>query len=90
MKYGLYSIRDSLNGYGTPLCDFNDSTAKRNFQSAFIAHKVATPGDYDLFRIGSFDVDTGCISPEANPVLIMRGIDTIPRNDESSEVVDDG
>lgn len=77
MKYGVYSVRDCLNGFGALMCDFNDSTAKRNFKNALSGHKNATCGDYDLFRIGSFDVDSGVITPEASPVLIMRGIDVV-------------
>lgn len=75
MKYGIYSVRDCLNGFGVPVCDFNDGTAKRNFRSSLVGHQIANPSDYDIFRIGHFDVDTGIVSPEASPVLIMRGID---------------
>lgn len=75
MKYGIYSIRDLLNGFSVPMCDFNDSTSKRNFKNALSSNQNANRGDYDLFRIGSFDVDTGIVTPEINPVLIMRGVD---------------
>lgn len=62
MKYGLYSIRDFKTGFLPPTYDINDESAIRNFEHAclnsdslFFSH----PQDYALYRIGSFDTDSG-------------------------------
>lgn len=77
MKYNVYSVRDVLNGFGSPICDFNDKTAIRNFRSAFRNGSSVDPRDYDLFRIGSFDTDSGELIPETSMVLVFRGVDCI-------------
>lgn len=75
MKYSIYAVRDCLNGFGTPMCDHNDETASRNFRNALKNPDFFCPSDYDLFRIGEYDVGTGMIIPEPSPVLIYRGLD---------------
>lgn len=74
-KYNVYSVRDQLNGFGALLPDHNDSTAIRSFRFGLSNSKVSCIEDYDLFRVGSFETDTGVFVPEACPVLIYRGVD---------------
>lgn len=77
MIYGVYAIRDSLTGFLTPTVDVNDPAAVRNFTSA-----VLTPGalfdtaakDYDFFRIGDFDSDTGQLIPLFPPQHLANGL----------------
>lgn len=85
MKYGIYSVRDILNGYGALMCDHNDQTASRNFRLAFRGSPSVDPRDYDLFRVGQFDTDSGELIPETSPVLIYRGVSCI-----MNEVGEDG
>lgn len=85
MKYAIYSVRDILNGFGALMCDHNDKTAIRNFCAAFRSAAGVDSRDYDLFRIGTFDTETGMIVPESSPALIFRGIDLIKNEVTSDE-----
>ena len=67
MIYGVYSIKDLKSGYLPPTYDINDLCAKRNFEHAclntdslFFSH----PSDYQLFKVGTFDTDTGAFVTE--------------------------
>lgn len=88
MKYGVYAVRDALNGFGTMLCDHNDNSAARSFRYA-MQQEGAFPRDYDLYRIGSYDCDTGKMMPLDFPEVVVRGIDCITRTcvDSSAEVL---
>ena len=62
MIYGFYSIKDLKTGYLPPEVNINDLAACRNFEHAcsrtetlFYTH----PGDYQLWKLGTFDTDTG-------------------------------
>lgn len=64
MRYGVYSIRDSVTGFINITTDVNDTSAKRNFRHAykntdslFNSHS----SDYTLYKIGYFDTETGII-----------------------------
>lgn len=76
MKYHVYAIRDAHTGFMTPTVDPNDASACRNFEHAVFdtrsllnTHKQ----DFDLYRIGSYNSETGAIEPEYPPVLILPG-----------------
>ena len=63
MIYGVYSVRDALNGFGQPMLDTNDQTAVRNFKVG-ISQNVgmqAALKDYDLYKIGSFNTEDGAL-----------------------------
>lgn len=77
MKYPIYAVRDVHVGFNQPMTDLNDNCAQRNF-----AYAINNPGngvmnfspkDYDLYKIGEFDTESGFIVPEAVPVLIVTG-----------------
>lgn len=80
ISYSVYSIRDVRTGFLTPTVEINDDVAMRNF-----AHAVCTgdtvfwshAADFALYRIGSFDVDTGRLTPEQLPVLLYEAVDAI-------------
>lgn len=77
MKYPLYSIRDIKNGYDFPKPDQNDATAMRGFAYAINTEGSImgfAPKDYQLYKVGEFDVDTAKIST-FTPVLICEGLD---------------
>lgn len=74
MIYGLYAIRDAKSGYLSVTMDTNDYTARRNFENAcnrsgslFASH----PSDFDFYRVGSFDTDSGNIEPVQPPQFLM-------------------
>lgn len=73
MKYGLYAIRDAKVGFMSITVDANDSSARRNFEHAcantsslFYTH----PHDYDLYKLGVYDTDSGVIDPINPPEFV--------------------
>lgn len=80
MKFPVYSYRDKLIGFGTPLIDNSDQTAQRGFSMQMNNPQSLnnfSPSDFDLYRIGVFDTDNGRIEPEDVPVLICTGSSVI-------------
>lgn len=75
MDYGVYSVRDSLVGYGFPIIMSNDAVAMREFVNS---HKdVGSPQDYSLWNIGVFNTDTGVITSDVVPSCICNLIDCL-------------
>lgn len=73
MIYPVYAIRDAKVGFMSPTVDQNDASAARNFEHAVMNSASlmnSHPGDYALYRIGSFDTETGVIKKEELPVHI--------------------
>lgn len=79
MKYGIYCYRDIKVGFMPPQCDQNDQTAIRGFAYAINNNNVMnfSPKDYDLYKVGEFDVDKGVINALKVPVLIASGVNVI-------------
>ncbi|UPW41636.1 nonstructural protein [Peromfec virus RodF8_33] len=76
MIYPLYSVQDAATGFLTPTMDSNDASALRNFRHAMIASRDVMhthPSDFALYRIGSFDTESGILTPLTPPALILRG-----------------
>lgn len=72
MKYSVYSIKDLKTGFLPPTVEMNDQSAIRNFehacsntQSLFFTH----PGDYQFWRLGTYDTDTGELT--SDPVFLI-------------------
>lgn len=66
MIIGLYSIRDRKSGFLPPTTDVNDDTAMRNFSFAVTSREpmfLAFSDDYDLYKIGEYNTDSGIIAP---------------------------
>ena len=66
IKY-IYSVRDVKTGYGPLMIFDNDPVAVRSFgvtvnQPDSLIHWCAA--DYQLYCVGTFDDDTGCILVE--------------------------
>lgn len=75
MIFSIYSIKDQFTGFLTPSFDQNDSSAKRNFSFALGRSDLllgSFPQHYDLYCLGTFDSDTGCIVP-ISPELVCSG-----------------
>lgn len=78
MIYSIYSMRDKHTGFISPTFDLNDQTASRNFSMALTKSDGIlgfAPSDFDLYCLGSWDTDSGVISPSALPRLVMTGSD---------------
>lgn len=73
MKVGVYCVKDAKQGFLSPTFESYDSIAIRGF-----AYAIKTNGlmnfateDYDLYRIGDFDTETGLTA--LDPVLLVHG-----------------
>lgn len=83
MKVGMYSIKDSLVGFGYPFVQVSDPVAVRSFAAVASDERgdiCKKPGDYDLYRVGSFDTDSGAIIP-SEPVFVARAADCVLRKE---------
>lgn len=72
MKFGIYSIRDKLSGYMNIFLERSDVLAQRGFSTVVNDCGSAiycNPGDYDLYKLGSFDTDSGVITAN-NPDFV--------------------
>jgi hypothetical protein len=74
MKLNVYSVYDvKVCAYSTPFFSTNDSVALRSFQqvkrdpNSQVHH---FPGDFQLYRIGTFTDNDGLLIHEIPPVLI--------------------
>lgn len=66
MKYPVFSIRDVKTGFMSPTIDQNAPAAMRNFEHAVLNSASlmnSHPKDYQLYKIGEFDTDTGALIP---------------------------
>lgn len=75
MILGIYAMRDHKSGFLTPTLDSDDKIAIRNFQLAFKAARNDSlfanfPEDYSLYRLGSYDTDSGEITSCAVPTFL--------------------
>lgn len=75
MKYNIYSIQDVMVGFNAPFIMKNDELALRSYKS-FLKDN-AYSADMRLFRLGTFDEETGAIEGEAVPVLLQGGIENV-------------
>lgn len=72
MNYLVYSIRDKHMGFTQPLLYMKEELAIRGFANSINNAPVGSdlgfaPGDFDLYKLGSFDIDSGmfeCGIPE--------------------------
>lgn len=75
MILGVYCIKDEKTSFLTPTVDQNDVSAMRNFEHAAV-HKESLmnthAADFTLYKIGSFDTESGKITP-CDPQFIMSG-----------------
>lgn len=91
MIYSMYSIRDSLVGFMTPVLEANDPVAVRNFSMACDNMKrdqsvmAWRSSDFALYRIAMFNTETGELRPLVPPELVCNG-DSISRGDKDAKV----
>lgn len=80
MIVNVYCIRDVKTGFLTPTFEVNDAVAMRNFSHAvqnsdsiLFSHCK----DFDLYKVGTFDSDSGRLMPIELPILVMSGADVL-------------
>lgn len=91
MIYGVYAIRDHLTGFLQPVVEQSDPVALRNFANTINRYPKEQgktlmswrPGDFDFFRIGHFNTDTGELLPEQPPQLIASGLSVVDKEDSN-------
>lgn len=76
MIFRMYSIRDRLTGFMTPVIEQSDPVAMRNFRMACDVHRCDSsvmsfePSDFSLYHIADFDSSTGVLTPVSPVVLV--------------------
>lgn len=86
MIYGVYSMRDSKTGFTNLTLDSNDESAVRNFTHALTVSDglfQTFPQDFALLRLGSFDTDTGKLTPEPLPAHLIDGAQVVRERSSS-------
>lgn len=75
MKHPLYAIRDVLTRFLAPMVDDNDNSAIRNFKLWVNQNGLAdySPSDFELYRVGVFDSDSGTIDPVYPAEFVVSG-----------------
>lgn len=76
MLLNIYSIRDTFTGYGQIFLESSDPVAVRGFRFALSKKDSAMftdPKDFDLMRLGTFDTETGVITP-IPPVTVCSAV----------------
>ena len=76
MKFGVYSMRDSVSGlYNSPTFEQDDAIAVRSFRFAVNKNDFLqfNAKDVDLYRIGTFDNTTGVLEP-CDPAKLVDGV----------------
>lgn len=81
MIYSVYAIRDVRVGFSRGLsASENDAVAERDFFYA-VANSDGPISefaqDYSLYRIGSFDTESGVIHPEPVPIHIADAVQAL-------------
>lgn len=77
MILNVYAIHDDLSGFMTPVVDQNDAIAMRNFRMACDVSKTSVmswrPSDFSLYRLGTFNSETGSLVPLDPIEVVCRG-----------------
>lgn len=76
MKYPIVSYRDQKVGFMPPQCEQSVTSAIRGFAYAINSREGImnySPNDFDLFRVGDFDTETGKITALDAPEHLMSG-----------------
>ena len=75
-------MRDHMTGYMNPFVATNEGVAKRDFKILVNDRdqKLAfNPQDFDLYKLGEFDTETGKIKP-CEPDLLVTGLSVFKEN----------
>lgn len=80
MVLQVVAIRDAKVGFLTPAFEQSEETAIRNFSHAVVNSDSILASyckDFALYRIGTFDNDSGVLAPEPIPVHLYEASDAI-------------
>lgn len=97
MKYNIYAYKDEkVQFLPNVICDIDDENAIRQVCVAFAKVPITfgRPADYSLYRIGSFDTETGVLTPCEHVFLIngesarLRGIEILKEAEKELEFIE--
>lgn len=81
MKHVVFSIRDSAVGaFMRPFTAAAQGAAVRSFMDEVQrsdSEMGKHPKDYEMFRLGTFDDESGRFDQEEFPVSVMRAVDVL-------------
>lgn len=79
MTYNIYAIKDDATTFLVPTIDSTDAQAIRHFKFALTNSENSImyfcKSDFSLYKIGTYDNESGVITPFAVPHLVFRGSD---------------
>lgn len=76
MKQFIYVFKDRIGWFQQPMAFMSDDLARRFFAGAMKSEQYdGVKEDISLYRIASFNVETGKVDPEEFPVLIADGVE---------------
>lgn len=73
MIYGIFAIKDAKTAFMPCTVDYNNDSAIRNFEHAVCTSDslmASHPGDYALYKLATYDTETGMITADDLPVQI--------------------
>lgn len=75
MKLNVYVMKDNKVGFMQPTFDQTDAIAIRNFKYAITNNDFlnVNSSDFDLYKIGIYDSDSGIIDALSTPEFICSG-----------------
>lgn len=87
MKMIVVSVRDDLVGHINLCLENSCETARRSFAASIRNRNsltYANPGDFRLYKLGTFDTDSGDLVIE-EPEVLCTGLDFKEVRNEASE-----
>ena len=84
MKYNMYSICDKATSFIYPFPGRSDQEAIRQFAVEMNNTPIGrdNPGDFDLYRVGIFDDQTGRIESVEPAVHVRSGMSVVKKDGE--------
>lgn len=84
MKLPVYAIRDvKANAFQQLTVASNDAVIVRSFAESIYNKRDSimsfSPKDFDLYRIGVFNTETGIVEPESPVVLVVNAQEVLSR-----------
>lgn len=87
MKLNMYSICDKMTTYIFPFPAYSDEAAARQFAAEIDSTPMSrdNPQDFELFRVGSFDLETGLVEAIVPNVHVRSGLSVSRKVEKSNE-----
>lgn len=85
MIYPVYALRDAAaHAFLAPALNSSDESARRDLARTVASDTTGMigfkPSDFDLYRIGTYDSETGLLSPLSPVVLVVNAAALVGEN----------